>query len=202
RLPASRQTPLPPTRRRHGWLRHEVARGLCPEGARAGGPRGESSWSSLPSFARRIELPYPIEAPVKLNSDLTLVGFPPHPVQKCSQPGKVLEKPIRAGEGVDDYGVLPDDLALVIQPPALHGGHGRRTAVDLGEQLNRFQHPLALIADLLSLSILVRDVDGEALGRGTAIGAERCREIDPLLVLLFPCHQATSPPTIIPFCTQ
>src|SRR6266446_7019122 len=51
--------------------------------------------------------------------------------------------------------MLPDDLALVIQPAAFHRWHCRRTAIDIGQEAKGFQDPLALITDLLSLTILV-----------------------------------------------
>jgi hypothetical protein len=53
---------------------------------------------------------------------------------------------------------------MLVAPAPLTWRHGCGPTVDFGEQLKRFENPLALIADLVTVPILVGNVNAEALG--------------------------------------
>jgi len=119
-----------------------------------------------------VEFTNAIEPTLKFERDFALPCLTPHPVEEGFQFSQVRNALIRSDISLDKHRILPHELSLGIYPDPFNGWHRGRTAADCAEQLKTLQDPLALVSDLLPVTILVRDVNRERLRRCDRVGPE------------------------------
>jgi hypothetical protein len=105
-----------------------------------------------------IEFTDAIEPPIELERDLALPRLTPHRVEEGPQFGQARHELIGLDIAIDDHGVLPHELAFGVRSNPLDARHRGRAAADRPEQTKGLQDPSALVSDLLSITILVRDI--------------------------------------------
>jgi hypothetical protein len=69
-------------------------------------------------------------------------------------------------------GFLANDSPLIVLPCAIDRRHGCRAAIDIAHQADCFFNPLGMVYDRRAVTVLVRNIDREALRRSRFIGAQ------------------------------